>query len=109
MATERLKKLLQKKEQAEKEIRLEQARIKKKERNDDTRRKILTGALVIEEAKKQAGVQKFLDGLRNRDLIRADDRALFGLAPLPDNASAAAPASDGSPAPGVDNQGGAIL
>ena len=44
-----------------------------------------------------------------RDLIRADDRALFGLAPLPDNASAAAPASDGSPAPGVDNQGGAVL
>lgn len=58
----------------------------KGQRSDDTRRKILAGALVLDmmERDEQTRV-KFLDRL-NKYLTRADDRALFDL-PQPQGAS----------------------
>lgn len=63
-------------------------------RADDTRRKILAGALVLEMmAGDDATKQRFLERL-NRYLTRADDRALFALPPLPETpAQAAQPAA----------------
>jgi hypothetical protein len=55
----------------------------KRKRAEDTRRKILAGALVLELMEQdQQTRQKFLARL-DRYLTRGDDRALFGLAKLP--------------------------
>lgn len=66
------------------------------ERKDDTRRKILLGALVLEyaESMEEGGYPEFQHWLRDlctARLVRPDDRELFGLEPLPDMA-----ASDGA-------------
>ncbi|NML19168.1 mobilization protein [Azohydromonas caseinilytica] len=54
----------------------------KRKRAEDTRRKILAGALVLELMEQdQQTKQKFLARL-DRYLIRADDRALFGLSDI---------------------------
>lgn len=67
----------------------QRAKLQGEERKKDTRRKILAGAMVLElmAQNDEAGrkVLARLDGF----LKRADDRALFGLAPLPDAGSAA--------------------
>lgn len=69
----------------------------KRKRTEDTRRKILAGALVLELMEQdQQTKQKFLARL-DRYLTRADDRALFG---LPDIAAQSAPqgnSGDGRP------------
>lgn len=66
----------------------QRAKLQGEERKKDTRRKILAGAMVLElmAQNDEAGrkVLARLDGF----LKRADDRALFGLAPLPDAGSA---------------------
>ena len=58
---------------------------KKKNHADDTRRKILVGAMVLNMvdigAWPKSGLNRRLDAYLTRD----DDRALFGLAPLPKN------------------------
>lgn len=58
----------------------------KGQRSDDTRRKILAGALVLDMMERDAQTRaKFLDRL-DKYLTRADDRALFDL-PQPQGAS----------------------
>jgi large subunit ribosomal protein L7/L12 len=55
----------------------------KGERSDDTRRKILAGALTLELMERdEATRQRFMDRL-DKYLTRKDDRALFGLPPVP--------------------------
>jgi hypothetical protein len=75
----RLSKLMQKKEQIEKQIALKKTRIKTLERTLDTRRKILAGAYFLEVHYKDRHeeLRKLLNGFLTRD----QDRALFGLPP----------------------------
>ena len=55
----------------------------KGKRSNDTRRKILAGALVLDMMERdEATRQRFLERL-DKYLKRADDRELFGLNPLP--------------------------
>ena len=55
----------------------------KGKRSNDTRRKILAGALVLDMMERdEAARHRFLERL-DKYLKRADDRALFGLNPLP--------------------------
>lgn len=54
----------------------------KGKRSNDTRRKILAGALVLDMMEHDEAAQhRFLDRL-DKYLKRADDRALFGLLPI---------------------------
>lgn len=84
MTTDKLGKLLEKRETLAARIRREQAKARTQHRKDDTRRKILAGAMILERAEKDAAFKIELDALLARFLLRDDDRALFGLAPLPD-------------------------
>ena len=55
----------------------------RQERKNDTRRKILLGATVMVRIDRGELEQKTVDAWLERSLTRADDRALFGLPPLP--------------------------
>lgn len=68
----------------EAQIRREQALENKTERKKDTRRKILLGAIVLKEVEKPDYPDGWLQEFVDPHLIRDDDRALFGLAPLED-------------------------
>lgn len=71
-----LQKLIEQKQKIENRIKKEQARLLKKDRQDDTRKKILVGALFLEEYKeKMPELAKKLDKFLKRPL----DRELFGL------------------------------
>ena len=86
--TAKLVKLKQQQEKIARQIRSEKTRISKQARADDTRRKILDGALIRNEAAHNPDVQALLDRLRSRYLTKPQDRALFGLPPLPENENA---------------------
>jgi len=59
----------------------------KGKRADDTRRKILAGSLVLDMmAKEEATRQRFIERL-DKYLTRPDDRALFGLSVLQEQAT----------------------
>jgi hypothetical protein len=76
---DKLKRLIEKKQQLENRIKLEQNRLAKNERQIDTRKKILAGAYILEEYKdKMSELVKKLDKFLIRDL----DRQLFDLKPL---------------------------
>lgn len=63
----------------------------KAQRSQDTRRKVLAGTLVLGMmGNDESTRQRFTDRL-NKFLTRDDDRALFGLEPLPKPAPAATP------------------
>ena len=87
--TPRLQKLKEQQEKIRKQIRLEQNRLKDQERKDDTRRKILVGAVLIEAARKDTQLAGIIQSLLRAKLTRSDDRALFDLPPLPDNPATA--------------------
>ena len=82
--TDKLIKLKQQREAITRKIRLEETRQKATERKEDTRRKILDGALIQEEAKDNPDIAKLIERLRREKLTRHGDRALFGLDPLPE-------------------------
>jgi len=79
-----LDKLMEKKQKLEQQIANAKARVKKKERAADTRKKILVGAyfLEVKYKDKEDDLIKLLDGF----LIRDNDRALFGLTPKGESA-----------------------
>ncbi len=55
----------------------------KGKRSDDTRRKILAGAMVLEVSSRDEEARlRFMERM-DKFLVRPDDRALFGLPPLP--------------------------
>jgi len=80
--SDNLDKLLEKKQKLEQQIASAKARMKKKERTEDTRKKILVGAyfLEVKYKDKEDELIKLMDGF----LVRDNDRALFGLAPKVD-------------------------
>jgi uncharacterized protein YggE len=51
----------------------------KRERKEDTRRKILVGAIVLAKVEQKLMDESVLRGWLDAALTRADDRALFGL------------------------------
>ena len=55
----------------------------RKERKEDTRRKILVGALLLARVEQGRFSEKELQGWLDEALTRADDRALFGLSGPP--------------------------
>jgi len=70
----------------------------RRERKEDTRRKILAGAWVLSQVERGELSRESLQRSLDRFLTRADDRALFGL-------SACAPAQSGAlPQPGAPVQ-----
>lgn len=63
--------------------RREQAKIRSQKRKDETRRKILVGAMYLERFEDDpSSYQRMLDGLK-KFLTRDQDRELFGLLPVP--------------------------
>lgn len=81
--TTQLEKL--KKQEAQLKVRIQalEAGEKTRERKKDVRRKILLGALVLERLKAGDGHAEALKAELAGYLTRDNDRALFGLAPLP--------------------------
>jgi large subunit ribosomal protein L7/L12 len=89
MASDRLGKLLERRDALAARIRREQAKATAQERKADTRRKILAGAVVIERAERDPAFKGDLYAWLSDMLKRDDDRALFGLVPLPSEGSEA--------------------
>jgi len=84
----RLQKLEQQRQALEQKIRKEKSLQKDRERKEETRRKILVGALVLEEARSDPDLSEKIDQLIDKKLLRDDDRLLFGLEPIkPDHAN----------------------
>lgn len=79
MATDKLDKLLAQRKALDARIRLEQNRENTRKRKQDTRKKILAGAAVLDEADKHPAYRAELFRLLGRFLSRPEDRALFGL------------------------------
>ena len=73
------KKLAQLKAQKQKMEALHKAKLTGLARKQDTRRKILAGALLLELMAKDTEFQKKMLGTLSTFLTRPDDRALFGL------------------------------
>ena len=71
------------------EARQRSAELKRK-RSDETRRKILVGAIILNKVERGEWPEDKLRAMLDSALIRADDRALFGLtaSALPDVLSA---------------------
>lgn len=96
MGRNTLEKLLERQKVLKARIDREQAKARTKERKADTRRKILAGAAILDRAEKDEAARAELHRMLAGFLLRADDRALFGLEPLPD-ASGAAASETGAP------------
>ena len=74
--SDKIEKLEKQMKQLQERIASEKARVKKKERKDDTRRKILVGAYFLEKYEdNMAELVKMIDPF----LSREKDRELFGL------------------------------
>lgn len=56
-------------------------RLKGEERRRDTRRKVLLGAMLLEQMQRDENVQRNLSAQLDAFLVREQDRALFGLSP----------------------------
>jgi len=69
--------LEKRKKQIENRLKALEAKQTLQERKDDTRRKILAGAIVLHHAKLKPDFQKWLSGELNRALDKPHDRALF--------------------------------
>lgn len=71
---------LQKKEaQLKARIQKKQAEVRGKQRKQDTRRKIIAGALALEHAEQDQQFGKVLKKLLREHVTRAEDRKLFDL------------------------------
>jgi hypothetical protein len=79
MQPDKLKLLVEKRNAVNARIRREQNKVKAGERKDDTRRKILAGAAVLEWAERDGEFSVELMTELQRFLVRDADRALFGL------------------------------
>lgn len=81
MSSDRLTRLREKKAQIDAQLKQLEAREREQERRNDTRRKIIVGALALEHAEKDEAFGAELYRLIARYVDRPQDRALFGLAP----------------------------
>lgn len=93
MAQSRLEKLREQQAQLAARIKTIEARERQQTRKDDTRRKVIAGALALHHMEKNPGSSftKTLMSLLNEYVTRPNERRLFGLDPLPDSAQ---PAND---------------
>ena len=84
MPDDKLKTLLEQRKVINSRIRQEQSRQNKKARNEDTRRKILAGAWLLDEMESRKDFKEFVYKKLDSFLTRPNDRALFDLpAPPP--------------------------
>ena len=81
MSSEKLTKLKQQQEQLARKIRLEQQRLATRDRKDDTRRKIIAGALALNHREKNpdSDFARKLNALLDEYVTKPHERALFGL------------------------------
>jgi len=86
-------KLKQLKAHAQKIEARKRAVASKQERAADTRRKILVGAMVLEQMGKNEATQASIMGKLANYLTRADDRVLFDLPALPETTPEAQPSA----------------
>ena len=80
------KRLKQAKALKQQQVTRERAAEKKRQRSDDTRRKILVGAVILAKVEHGEWPKERLREWMDKALTRADDRALFGLLPVPSEA-----------------------
>ena len=76
------KRLKQAKALKQQQVAREKAAEKKRQRSDDTRRKILVGAVILAKVEHGEWPQEHLREWMDKALTRADDRTLFGLLPI---------------------------
>ena len=82
----KIEKLERQKQIIEAQLQKEKSRHKEQQRKDETRRKILLGALFLDKFRKEGTIESIKQELDNF-LTRNNDRLLFGLQPL-DNETA---------------------
>lgn len=70
------------------------ARTKERARKEDTRRKVLVGAVILAEAEQSDAAKQRLLTLLDKHLVRPIDRAVFGLPPRADRPGQEAAASE---------------
>lgn len=100
MGKDKLEKLLAKREEMNAKIRQELGRDRSRKRRQDTRKKIIAGALVL--AEEDPAIRLWLSRTINKAVKRAEERALFGLAPLPGESST--PQKSDTARPGGDQE-----
>ena len=76
------RRLKQAKALKQQQLARERAAEKKRQRSDDTRRKILVGAVILAKVEHGEWPKERLREWMDHALTRADDRALFGLLPV---------------------------
>ena len=81
MASNKIEKLKQQKQQLEMRIKKMEALEKQHERKLDTRRKILVGSYYLDKAKKDNNWNNLV-GIMDKFLKRNSDRAIFDLDPI---------------------------
>ena len=88
--SERLRKLEQRQEKLKRDIAKERNRLAQKQRRDDTRRKIIAGALALEHRDKNqdTAFAQIMNRLLDEHVTGDTERALFNLKPLPQNDNA---------------------
>ncbi len=77
----KLNKLIAQKKSLEARIAKEKAKAKQQERKDDTRRKILVGAVVLKHMEHDVSFKHNIEHLLEAQLVKTVDRDLFGIAP----------------------------
>ena len=75
------KRLAQEKAKEQAKIAREKKKMKDQERKDDTRRKILAGAVILKYMTEHEGANQLILEKLDAYLLRDNDRALFDLAP----------------------------
>ena len=97
--SDRLKKLRQQQEELAQKIRLEESRLKEQARKDDTRRKIIAGAVALDLANNHSQFRALLYEAMNQAVTTERDRDLLGLAgSSPVSPQAAGPGASPPPA-----------
>ena len=86
--------LTAKQREIETRINAVKARSKERARKEETRRKVLVGAVILAEAERSEAAKQRLQALLDKHLVRPIDRAVFGLPPRPGQPGQAAVSGD---------------